>query len=60
MSNADSKQDVLRAYIREIDQKGLLEEVAVDPKKPPTKLGGINPERWLESVQNEPNGGDRR
>jgi hypothetical protein len=46
-------KDVLRAYIREIDQKGLLEEVAVDPKQPPTKVGGINPERWLESVQTE-------
>lgn len=47
----------MRAYIREIDQKGLLEEVAIDPKRPPTKVGGINPERWLESVQNDSNNG---
>jgi hypothetical protein len=43
-------QDVLRAYIREIDQQGLLDENL--PKSqtniPPQ---GINTQRWLESVK---------
>lgn len=37
-------KDVLRAYIREIDQKGLLDE----PRTPTPP--GINPERWVDSV----------
>ena len=46
-------QDVLRAYIRQIDQEGLLIEVPIDPKVPPPPVGQ-NTERWLESVQNAP------
>lgn len=34
-----------------------MEEVAVDPLAPPTKIGGVNPERWLQSVQSEPSDG---
>lgn len=37
-------KDVLRAYIREIDQKGLLDE----PRTPTPP--GINPERWVDSI----------
>ena len=43
----------MRAYIREIDQKGLLNEVPTDPKLPPPPVG-TNTERWLESVQTGP------
>jgi len=45
------KQDVLRAYIREIDTQGLLEPIAVDPPvaAPPTQPSQT--ERWLENVQ---------
>jgi hypothetical protein len=41
-------QDVLRAYIREIDQNGLLDELPPDSQS--TSPAGVNPERWLESV----------
>jgi hypothetical protein len=43
-------QDVLRAYIREIDQQGLLEPVQTDPQLPPPPIGA-NTERWLQNVQ---------
>lgn len=46
-------QDVLRAYIREIDQKGLLNEVPTDLQLPPPPAGA-NTDRWLESVQTLP------
>lgn len=46
-------QDVLRAYIREIDQKGLLDEVSTGPKLPPPPIG-TNTERWLDCVQTAP------
>ena len=36
---------MLRAYIREIDQKGLLDDISRTPPK-----SGVNPERWLEAV----------
>jgi hypothetical protein len=41
-------KDVLRAYIREIDQNGLLEDAPSDPRTaaPPA----VNPERWLDTV----------
>ena len=42
-------QDVLRAYIREIDQKGLLNEVPTDPQLP-ASLMATKTERWLESA----------
>src|SRR5208282_5605622 len=41
-------QDVLRAYIREIDQNGLLDESPSDPQS--ASSSGVNTERWLESV----------
>jgi hypothetical protein len=42
-------KDVLRAYIREIDQKGLLDDV---PQSHSTiAQGGANPERWLQAVR---------
>jgi hypothetical protein len=41
-------KDVLRAYIREIDQNGLLEQL---PSPAPVESSGINPQQWLESVQ---------
>jgi hypothetical protein len=45
-------KDVLRAYIREIDQKGLL-----DPSPSPApEPSGINPHQWLESVQPQATG----
>lgn len=44
-----ASQDVLRAYIREIDQKGLLNEVPTDPQLPSPPVV-TNTERWLESV----------
>ncbi len=42
-------QDVLRAYIREIDQNGLLEDAAPDPKIQPV----VTPitEQWVESIK---------
>ncbi|KAK0125650.1 hypothetical protein ONS96_009484 [Cadophora gregata f. sp. sojae] len=43
-------KDVLRAYIREIDQKGLLDDVSPNPHTPPHGTG-VNPERWLEAVR---------
>ncbi|KAG0648801.1 hypothetical protein D0Z07_4722 [Hyphodiscus hymeniophilus] len=45
-------KDVLRAYIRQIDQEGLLTEVTTDPKLPPPPVGR-NTERWLESVHTD-------
>ncbi|KAH8812077.1 hypothetical protein F5884DRAFT_784305 [Xylogone sp. PMI_703] len=39
-------KDVLRAYIREIDQEGLLDEISPSAK-PAT---AVNAERWLEGV----------
>ena len=48
-------KDVLRAYIREIDQKGLLDEMPPDPHIPPTT--GVNAERWLEDIQSAPSEG---
>ncbi|KAH7342533.1 hypothetical protein BKA65DRAFT_354794, partial [Rhexocercosporidium sp. MPI-PUGE-AT-0058] len=42
--------DVLRAYIREIDQKGLLDDVSPNSHTPPHTTG-VNPERWLEAVR---------
>jgi hypothetical protein len=42
-------QDVLRAYIREIDQKGLLDEMPPSGN-PNSSSQGVNPERWLENV----------
>src|SRR5271154_4506907 len=52
-TNIRYSQDVLRAYIREIDQKGLLDETPPSPHTlaPPS---GVNPERWLESVASSP------
>ncbi|CAG8957121.1 hypothetical protein HYFRA_00009322 [Hymenoscyphus fraxineus] len=38
-------KEVLRAYIREIDQNGLLNEI-----HPPSPNTGINPQQWLKSV----------
>jgi hypothetical protein len=46
-------KDVLRAYIREIDQKGLLEQL---PSPSPVKSPGINPQQWLESVHPQETG----
>lgn len=46
-------KDVLRAYIREIDQKGLLNEIPTDPQLPHPPVG-TSTERWLESVQTGP------
>ncbi|KAG4439928.1 hypothetical protein IFR05_004603 [Cadophora sp. M221] len=43
-------KDVLRAYIREIDQKGLLDDVSPNPHTPP-HTAGVNPERWLDAVR---------
>lgn len=40
-------QDVLRAYIREMDQHGYLDEATPDSQSPSMS---VNPERWLESV----------
>lgn len=48
-NTADTLQDVLRAYIREIDQQGLLEPVPTDPQLPPPPVGP-NTERWLENA----------
>ena len=47
-------QDVLRAYIREIDSQGLLDE---EPLASPTPLTseGINPGRWAQSVDSSEN-----
>ncbi|RDW94785.1 hypothetical protein BP5796_00548 [Coleophoma crateriformis] len=45
-------KDVLRAYIREIDQKGLLDEMPIDPKSPSAQPG-VNPDHWLDSVHSE-------
>ncbi|KAF8866981.1 hypothetical protein BDZ45DRAFT_719969 [Acephala macrosclerotiorum] len=45
----DHHRDVLRAYIREIDQKGLLEECP--PNSQPTPVAGITSKRWLEPVK---------
>jgi hypothetical protein len=39
---------VLRAYIREIDQNGLLDDGPPDPQSAST--AGVSPERWLENV----------
>lgn len=43
-------QDVLRAYIREIDQKGLLDDV---PTKlhAPVRTPGVDSQHWLEEVR---------
>lgn len=43
-------QDVLRAYIREIDQKGLLDEMPQSGNSKGPSLG-VNPEHWLENVK---------
>lgn len=45
----------MRAYIREIDQKGLLDETPPNPSLLPPP-SGINAQRWLEDVQ-APSGG---
>lgn len=43
-------KDVLRAYIRQIDQEGLLEPVPTDPKLPPQPVGAST-KQWLQNVQ---------
>ncbi|KFY15568.1 hypothetical protein V492_01909 [Pseudogymnoascus sp. VKM F-4246] len=43
-------KDILRAYIREIDQNGLLEDVPVVSKAPQPVLS-VNTQEWLEQVQ---------
>ncbi|OBT66848.1 hypothetical protein VE03_04012 [Pseudogymnoascus sp. 23342-1-I1] len=43
-------KDVLRAYIRQIDQNGLLEDVPVAPKARQPVLS-VNTQEWLEQVQ---------
>ncbi|KAL3423255.1 hypothetical protein PVAG01_05002 [Phlyctema vagabunda] len=48
-------KDVLRAYIREIDQQGLLEDDPRDPQKL-SNSSGVSPERWLDSVHSETSG----
>jgi hypothetical protein len=42
---------VLRAYIREIDQNGGLDEIQPPATQPAT---GTTTERWLETVQSPP------
>lgn len=42
-------KDVLRAYIRQIDQEGLLEPVSTNSQLPPPPAG-THTERWLENV----------
>lgn len=44
-------KDVLRAYIREIDQNGGLDEVPPPAAQP---VVGATTERWLEAVQSPP------
>ncbi len=39
----------MRAYIREIDQKGLLDDDCLPNSHAPPRAG-VNPERWLEAV----------
>src|SRR4030081_3794224 len=48
MDVTDLFQEGLRAYIREIDQNGLLDEAPSDPQS--ASSPGVNPERWLENV----------
>ncbi|KAL2075385.1 hypothetical protein VTL71DRAFT_328 [Oculimacula yallundae] len=43
-------KDVLRAYIREIDQKGLLDDVSPRSHTPPNTTG-VDPEHWLDAVR---------
>ncbi|CZT01032.1 uncharacterized protein RAG0_08861 [Rhynchosporium agropyri] len=43
-------EDVLRAYIREIDQKGLLDDISPNSHTPPD-APGLNPEHWLDAVR---------
>lgn len=46
-------KDVLRAYIREIDQKGLLDETPPQPVAPPQQPG-VSPQHWLDNVRSPP------
>lgn len=41
-------QDVLRAYIRDIDQRSITGETRLDSAAPPQS--GIDPEQWLEEI----------
>lgn len=43
-------QDVLRAYIRQIDQEGLLEPVESDSALPRPPVGAVT-DRWLQNLQ---------
>jgi hypothetical protein len=46
-------QDVLRAYIRETDQQGLLDEVAPQSLMP-AQQHGVNPQHWLDNMHPSP------
>ncbi|KFX98803.1 hypothetical protein O988_04193 [Pseudogymnoascus sp. VKM F-3808] len=48
-------KDVLRAYIRQIDQNGLLEDVPVATKARQPVLS-VNTQEWLEQVQSPASG----
>lgn len=41
----------MRAYIREVDQNGLLDEVPSSSQPVPASGPGSGPERWLEPVK---------
>ena len=43
-------RDVLRAYIREIDQNGLLDQPTT-PASANARSSGVDTQRWLEDVQ---------
>ena len=42
----------MRAYIREIDQKGLLDEMPLQSLGPAQQ--GVNPQHWLDNVHSAP------